>query len=291
MDTILHRAARTVAILLCASLAAPAMAQVQAQLTASNLRYTLTDLDPRDGQAPEFRVGTEGRGASAEISVRDAQGGLVYEARENPGGSHPDEARISWNDAVRASAMLAPGMLGFWTEGGTFTAQVWPGLDQTRTGSASLSAFEEFRLSPYSAMTVSLDVDILLALARDAAPGQYAHVNATFSGRSNFGHEAGMAQATGGTAYDDGQSLQPGDHRTEVLTLTFTNDTADWGDAAFSFNILAEAQLAPLSPVPEPGGWALLGGGLGILALAELGARRRKKRGAEAPLSIAQARA
>lgn len=40
-----------------AVLAPCALAQVQVDATASNLRYTLADLDPTDAQAPELRLG------------------------------------------------------------------------------------------------------------------------------------------------------------------------------------------------------------------------------------------
>ncbi|MGJ7916651.1 hypothetical protein ACI48D_14380 [Massilia sp. LXY-6] len=271
-----------------ATLAAPVSAQVRSTASASGLRYTLGDLRPADGQAPSVSFSSPAGSLYAGGSVSDANGIVLYQQGQSLVWPQ-DSDEVAWKDAILGRITLAPGgAVGM--QGGSAVVSVAAGSEQMRYSIAQGGWDTGFRLAPYSSLTLSLDIDIDVAarVVPDGSNNLYATSSAELRGFGSFRDGAQDVQfgldSGSALAYDNAASASPEARETKTLSITFLNPNASWGDGHFYLDFGTTAQLQPLSPVPEPTAGSLLAGGLAVLGLGRIAARRRKKRGAAAPL-------
>lgn len=263
-------------------LAAPALAQVEAKVAASNLRYLLTDLRPGDGQAPAASF-TQGRHVvGTNLIVFDENFQELYRESTSLAAPRDVATALAWNGVLRSEARLEPGA-SFDMAGGAAASIVRPDQAQTRYGYASAQSVQDYRLAPYTSLTVSLDYDIALLIAPDAGAGarQYGSGAADLVGYGYFSADPLDRQL----AYDGGFQMVVHDEYTDrleaheggTLTITLANTTDAWGEGYFFFELGATSNVWPLSPVPEPGERGMLGAGLALLAALGLLERRRRR--------------
>lgn len=278
------------ASLICAAflVAPPAAAQVQSAASAANLRYTLGDLRPGDGQSAGVRFAPGDQNMTYDSIVYGAGASLLFTGQRNLSSEQGWVAEVDWQDFVHGSARLLPGTT-FNVVGGSASAGIRPGPDHDNHTYAGLSSTQLYWLAPYSSLTVSVDVAVGVEIVPGAAWRQYGSAAASL-----LGYNADAPPGSGISydfafqmAYDEPSISKPEAHDARTLTITIDNPSDAWSEGQFYFELGATSNLSPLSPVPEPGGGAMLGAGLAVLGLAG-SARRRKKRGAAAPLPTAQ---
>lgn len=250
--------------------ALPAQAQLRIAAGAGNLQYTLSDLAPSDGVAPAITF------------TGPAQAYLSGELDATGAGA----PAVNWSDVrvtngplalTQDSALGAHVGVGFDGKGVTVAADLDPAAGYQHASFVSQSQ-QRFTLSPHTSVTFTVDAGFDLHLDNhpaqvweaEAWTGLYVDNSAigTLLGldHSDMQVESGAIDQTWGNEDRANAYGAP-------MAFTWTNDSNVQQSATLTYaaSAFGEIGYAPPSPVPEPGQWALLGLGCGLLCL-----RRRR---------------
>lgn len=216
-----------------ACMATPALAQHTAGVTVGQLRYQLVDLTPDDGIAPW--IGLNSYATQAYASVYDQQGTEIEGTRIDRFGSagfDNDYASLHVDAAEDLAAVLLTLHSGY--------------------GFAAADRAFRFTLSPGTQVNFYVDADMW---AVPQAPGQ--------------SWPTALAELYGSLPgfNDDGQfistfRLEDGRRRGTLTVSASSQDEWVTGRLAFTAYAVAESHAAP---VPEPGAYAMLLGGVAVL--------------------------
>lgn len=255
------------------------MAQVQIDARASNLRYTLGDLDPSDALQPAIHLNPiDLPSLEAAVTVYGADGRATHEAREQ---------RWHWDARVPLVLGFAPYVdVRASASGGeqmdTVHGDAWVKLNDPEARMSVVGRADSapgafyFELAPMSSFTFTVDVTLGLA-AGSPGPGVFQEGLAwamLYAGPLSYPDHYDPVQDTFSAALGhqpDGGYL-PSRTLTRTLSVTLNNDdTSAWKTGGVSFYLTATGRVA-VSPVPEPAGGAMwLAGSL----MAGLAAWRR----------------
>jgi len=211
--------------------------QFEVQMDWSNFGVTLTDLDLNDGSAPSLQWTSQTTGASILIN------GTMFSTPS----ANDFTSIVSVDDGLRFAGADAG-----------VVSTTGSGLDQTLFFlEIYASRYGNFTLSPMTSVEFTLPVSasalgIPLGISFIASMGLSANFTSSDS--------AGISE---------GQTIS-----TRTLIASFSNqDPVAPADVSFDSHIVINAFAAP---VPEPGEWALMLVGLGLVAAAV--ARRHSRR-------------
>lgn len=258
---------RTILSLLAASAALsalPARAQIHGSAEATNLRYTLTDLAPDDGIAPAVNF-TNGQSVALSVHSLVMAPGLPPDDHiADAVATGPTTLSRSWTPAVELEA--SRGRLGVST---AIDVDAVPDGFARGTASAALAPWT-FTLAPHTGIAFSFDVAIAMALDESAAATEYGGLNAfatlyyrTAGGAWSAPIHDGLFGAVG-TAQDVAYPSSVDLTRTATVGWDNTGDTWIEGQVIYDVGVSAELRGGP-APVPEPGEWAMLIIGAGVL--------------------------
>jgi hypothetical protein len=243
----------------------PAWAQIQGSAEATNLRYTLTDLAPDDGIAAAVDF-TNGQAVALSVqSLLMAPGTQPDQHIADAVATAPTTLSRNWTPAVQVDASL--GRLGVRT---ALDVDTVPDAFVRGSASAALAPWT-FTLAPHTGIAFSFDVAIAMALDESAAGNEYGGANAfaTLYYRTATGAwSAPIVDGLFGAAGANQQSVFPPSFdltRTATVGWANTGDTWIEGQVIYDVGVSGEIRGGP-APVPEPGAWAMLVVGLGLLA-------------------------
>jgi hypothetical protein len=250
-----------------AALAPCAQAQVNITTTASNLHYTLADLNPADASAPAVRFG----------GVRDKQFLQASLEAFHGQSERQDDYRVN---LVRDDA-AATALENSWSGGGTVLSSFSPGggvqewesststftpriLNQSFYAfGRSRSPVQAFELAPHASMTVYLDIGTDMNSGLDPLSFQYGYGMATLYGALGEGAPQLSDQWSSGVGSGFASLALSEDHG---LSLTFSNSGDTWMSGSFGWTVDSVANLYVAVPVPEPLTWEMFLAGLALLA-------------------------
>lgn len=248
-----------------------AMAAGTATASISNVQFGVLDLTPGDGVA-------------AGYSIDDFSTRLYANLRSWT----EDESEMIWpNPYMPASVGYERGSSHAWSSSGgaigelASDAAAHPNLDiGTRLITSSLQEIS-VTLRPHSLLMVSGHFSVLA----ERAPGGGMDFSASGQTRADL--------ETDGNRYSAGRyfSVYPGEDTSDGweqdFALTYGNNSNHDIELSLSFYTHANADtqrapfaVSPVSAVPEPGTWAMLGTGLALVGFA---ARRRRLQVQEQP--------
>lgn len=270
--------------LLVASASAFAQLTATAQVSVSNIRYELVDLNPEDDIAPQLTWVDTSTQASAYLATEHGDfwyGMPRYSSRTGPVGHE-----VAGFDGVTAASQ--PGIdvntsadtlnIGAQISGGSYVV-----------ANAYHAGF--FTLTPYTAVTFSAQYDAHLTVSvppgASAAPGYLDSPDYQVSSgadlyvlREEYGWN-GLCCKTLSSLGASFSSKTSDQATAQPLSRTFTNfDDPDqrFGVAIYASLVARTAEAVVLTaiplPVPEPGSWAMMG--LGLLGLTGLRQRARR---------------
>ncbi|WP_198321056.1 PEPxxWA-CTERM sorting domain-containing protein [Azohydromonas aeria] len=296
-----------------AAAAAPARADILAEARISNFGYSLVDLRPRDGNAPGIAFSTlapalgGGSEVNSEIGYLDrridpdgfglgaqdrAQDGFRIFSPLSAGASLPGISTSGSMSGSLAQRSFSYGATGRFDLGGASGAN-WLGTG-FRTDTAPVTAgpggpgLDVFVLAPYTRVAWSGRASIRLQATDDLGPGAW-HFTQGYVG-FDLSSESGQRAQYG--QYRSLNQQGPGKRVFEqAFRLGLSNNSATpllvrmSAVSTASTQIYRPSSLA-VSPVPEPGTWALLLCGLGLVGAAAARARRGHA-GLAAPATVA----
>lgn len=246
--------------------ALPAQAQLRIAAGAGNLQYTLSDLAPSDGVAPAITF------------TGPAQTYLSGELDATGAGA----PALNWSEVRTANGPLAL------TQDSALDAHVGLGVDGRNVAVAAdldpasgyqhasleSQSQQRFTLSPHTSVTFTVDAGFDLHL--DSHPVQDWEAEAwtgLYVDNSPAGTLLGLdhpgMQLESGGINQSWNSNDRADAYAAPMAFTWTNDSDLQQSATLTYAASAFGSIAyvPASPVPEPGQWALLGLGCGLLGL------------------------
>jgi hypothetical protein len=246
-DNIMWRPLRRIlaSLLLCISYCASA--QIATQVRYGTFSYTLVDLDPNDGIAPWATLSMTGSTGTATVF--------------GPAGTTLDECTIGGIGSCTAATADGAGTAWFagLASGGrtTWSASAYGGAHATTRADFA------FSLSPRTQATFAVDLSI--------------RQQGTAAGFSAGGTFYFVQYRYGDPPDDEGffgsDENRPGDH---VSTFTLASRDQPMYGEIFAYTDLASTNFPP--PVPEPPAWAMLAGGLLLVARHWHFQRRRLRR-------------
>jgi hypothetical protein len=256
-------------ILFAASfLVAPASADAQATSSAiiSNLQFSLSDLEPSDSLTPSMSFSIDGK-SSLEGSLD-----WVYQTRfliqgTSGFGSVSHTAGNDSSAIVHASVEgVGPYKVkvdGSAQSGHSYYVQAYaPNTDKS------------FTLSPKTRLTITADTQLMAYISEGKDSYAEAYAALAIYDPTNF-------NGNNYTALDSMylQAVNVGVHGTQDRQLNIVLENSGATEVSYNFYsfVKASGQLIAVSAVPEPGSFALLLAGSGILAGV---ARRRSGRSA-----------
>jgi hypothetical protein len=277
MEAAMVRPLSALALSLPLAVFAPcALAQVNVTTTASNLHYTLADLNPADASAPAVRFGGTTANQFLQGSLQAFHGQVervddynVNLVRDDAGATALDN---TWSGGGTILSSFSPG-------GGVQAWESSTSVFMPRIPDQSFYAFgrsrspvQAFELAPHSSMTVYLDIGMDMNSGVDALSFQYGYGIGTLYGVLGAGMPALSDQwsAVVGNGYP-GLELSE-DHG---LSLTFSNSGDAWMSGSFGWTVDSVASIYVAVPVPEPGAWAMYLAGAALLG-GQAGRRRRQ---------------
>lgn len=253
-----------------------------ASASLDNIHFQLIDLDPNDGITPSFTlervdVPWEAVGSSASVSL----GGPLHDRQEWLNPFVPVAARYDLGRAYATASASGGIALNSWS----FNASAAYPYDTAANGfSAEALVFSRFLLSANTQLiltgwsrvaTSNAFHPELASQEQSASSGMYLSVapsgdeEAIWREAANRLNSAYYQQQPNPT-----QAFGDAELASEV-SLSLENRRSDVMDGTLYFNVSARGASTPVvtSPVPEPSGYLLFAGGLGLLAV---GARRRR---------------
>lgn len=261
------RAVRLALLALAGLACLPAQAQFQGAASGANLRYTLEDLSPADGIAPSAVFGT-GR---ADFRV-----GLATWPDGQPVQSQYTEKTVTAPWTINHEAANGHTGTAWLGTGNVAAAMLAPEGEMRIVADQRVNGLQEFRLAPHTSITFLLDaaVDLQIDLSYAAIQDASASVDLYVDGVTWLPQPPGQSQGRGlgGAVSNDPESRHPGFvpsvRQYDTLRGVWTNDTDQWADGRLHVNATLFAWALSgenVSPVPEPGQWAMLGIGVGLL--------------------------
>lgn len=253
----------------------PALAQIQAEVQAGGLRYTLTELAPNDGKSPGLRLYDPG---AAYISVSAEAPGKPASYRQ---GQSLDSLSLSagWPGDSRVQ--------GFYRNGGSLEnsaiglsfATLRPDLDGTILQARVDGPLMSVDLAPHTAVTLSLDVTLAMSMTPDA--GGHTRIGSATASLLlwpdvNVEYKDAAEVHVGNQVIFGDDRLE--DSAARTLSVNWANDSDATAFALLGYGVFGSAQAWTVSAVPEPAEWAMLATGLG-LGLTRIKKRRSRRRG------------
>lgn len=267
------RSSHALALLLPLVAFAPsAVAQVSIVTNASNVRYTVADLNPADGVAPEVRFGGSTASQFLQASLHAYHGlwETVDDYRVNlvDGSAGATWLDNRWNDGASVQARFVPGAGVRDWQGSAASFAPRTGIQSFSEFGSSRSPVQAFELAPHASMTVYVDIDMAMSSGRDSVSSQYGYGSGTL-----YGVLGSMPELRDTFTEGVGQDM-PGLDRTlsRTLSLTFSNDDDAWLGGSFGWRVDSVANVWVAYAIPEPGTWAMYLAGVALLA----GAARRR---------------
>lgn len=278
----------TLAMACMAASAGPALAAASSGASFANLIITLTDLDTSDGIAPSL---TLNRSGPSFISSQTGGFGDVAESYQfqnyasQQGGMFTGETQTAWSSSG-GSVDIANSVAGFTSMSAQGIAH--SGLDSYGTYSAVSYASQPsntFTLSANTSVTFSLMADMhastTMGYNLEADMGEYASVHAMLNvgGLLNGMYVSDPQERLVAAAFDvldDNTTTGVSDSWSGLLSTSFVNTGATEASGELQAFIIVDGYSSVwdgVTPVPEPGTYAMLLGGLALLGAA---ARRRK---------------
>jgi hypothetical protein len=258
-------------------LAEPAQAQVQAQGQISNFRYTLRDLRPGDGQAAAIRIGEP---SEAAVTTR-IYGGNNIDRTEGEQGIASLQHSLEWPGNARVTSTYSAGADSFGSGVGLSLDIVPAQLEFLTIDGQAHSPWQSFSVAPHTAVTLSVDVSLTLAMAPES--GRWHRRGDLFAAMTLMASPDGlwtfdtsdMLRAWVGTSDYGAYRLEDSESRT--FSLSYENTSDEWTGALVDYWVDAYADAwsdyVPPPPVPEPQAWAMLLAGLGLAAMKKRRAR------------------
>jgi hypothetical protein len=266
----MRTAAAGVVLLVAALCAGPAAAQSSAQVSVSDFSWALVDLDPNDGIDPYLNfLAPQASQSSSGAIVIEAGGVPVTDVRQ--GGLAFAPVSLSAGTAFGSASSSLSG-----SPAGGLSLQSSASLT-SNAGVSTLSnqlssGYLGFVLSPMTAVTFSSRVALTLGLDLPAPlTGGFTSASATLSVNADLGGandpwlQTSSLSTAGGPQSTD-----------SMMLLTFANALGSETNNELQFSSAISAQVA--APVPEPETWAMMLGGLALLA-ARARARLRGRKG------------
>ena len=278
----------TLAMACMAAAAGPALAAASSSAAFANLVITLTDLDTTDGIAPSLTFNLNG---PSFIDSRAEGFGDVAESYQfqnyapHQGGLFTGETQSAWSSSA-GSIMTANSVAGFTSMSAQGVAH--SGLDAYGTYSAAAigaAPDNSFTLSANTAVTFSVMADMRAMttmgynLEADMAEWASAHAMLNAGGMLDGTFVSDPQERyvlAGFDVLDDNTTVGVSNSWSGLLSTTFSNlGPAEASGFLQSFVIVDgySSVWDGVTPVPEPGTYAMLLGGLALLGFV---ARRRK---------------
>lgn len=255
----------------------PAHAQLRAAASGANLRYTLEDLAPSDGIAAAAVLGAGHADIRESLTLYPDGAPAQYE-----GGEHAVTA--PWTIAHDTS--YGHTGVALLDKGTVVAATLAPEFGTTVIAKQNVNAIQEFSLAPHTSITFLLDaaadlqVDVNYPAVQEANASIDLYVDGLTWSPQPVGQSGGYA--LGGSVSNDPENrflgFRPLSQSSGELRGTWTNTTDDWldGRVMVGSTLFAWARnAADVSPIPEPGEWAMLGVGCALLGTW---GRRKKRR-------------
>lgn len=272
-----------------AALAAPlcATAQVSASGTFNNFSYTLVDLLPNDGIAPSLSIvkphypRPNGSIANADIIQSGAR--ETRDISEDNSGSlysRPLDASLSVPEGAASSTISGGNFQSLNLNAAASTTGI---AGHKRTAIAYTSMLiQKFVLSPGTQITffANFSGSVATTLPRTNTFHESANVKATIDFDDSLPNWYPNSSSTfnlTGPGWNSDPNLPFSRSVSDTLSIIFQNPESSAANMKLSISLSATAtslDTAPVtSPVPEPSTYAMLIGGLALLA----GAARRKR--------------
>ncbi|WP_229427317.1 PEP-CTERM sorting domain-containing protein [Massilia atriviolacea] len=271
-----------------ATLAAPlcATAQVSASGTFTNFSYTLMDLLPNDGIAPSLSIKPRNPNPLASFARADINQSGARTTRD----INDDSSGALYSRPLDASLSVRQGAVTSTISGGNFQSLNFDaaasttgsaGYDRSAVASTSM-LIDEFVLSPGTQISFFADASgsVATSLPRTNRLNEDASIKATmrFDGMlPDWYPDVSATFSLTAPRFTSDPNLPFSQSGSERLSIMFQNTESSAANLKLSIGLWVSAASVDTtpsaSPVPEPSTYAMLIGGLALVA----GAARRKR--------------